>query len=200
MKIISKDTNYKNSNPNFGSMLVKAQDIPLLKEALPDVVSLSSELMKAKFRGKLGDSISSVVEGFTGVSLREAFPKLSDMEFDAVNLRIKPDEQGIGQDIFLTATESKKLAKAIALAETEVATVKEDTIFRPEIFQRYWNQPKTACGKLKKLIEKLLKANPVESGVIKALSDDIKHYQKGSQRLVKQAQRLFLVENGRLFA
>lgn len=200
MKIISTDPNYKNRNTNFGSMLVKAQDIPLLKEVLPDVVSLSSELTKAQFHAKFGDSIKNIVEGFTGASLHEAFPKLSDMEFDAVNLRIKPDEQGIVQDIFLTSAERKKLAKAIGLAETELMTAKEDTLFRPDIFQRYWNQPKTACGKLKKLIEKLLKANPVESSAINTLSGDIKHYQKGSQRLVKQAQRLFLVEYGSFFA
>lgn len=199
MKIISKDTNYDNKNINFGSMLVRAQDIPLLKEVLPDVVSLSSELTKAQFHSKFGDSISNVVEGIMGASVREAFPKLSDMEFDAVNLRIKPDEQGIVQDIFLTPAERKKLAKAIGLAEAEVATAKEDTLFRPAIFQKYWNQPKTACGKLKKLIDKLLKANPVESNAIETLSGDIKHYQKDGQRLAKQAQRLFLVEHGRFF-
>lgn len=192
MKILATDTNYNKKNTNFTSMLVKSQDIPRLKEALPDVVSLSSELMTARFLSKFGDKIVTVIEGVLGVPLQKAFPKLSDMDFQVIN------PQAIVKDIFLKPNEKKKLAKAIANAEHEIIIAKEETMRRQEIFDKYWQNPKTACGKLKKLIDNLLKANPVRSVEINALAGDIKHCQQESQRRVNQARKSFFVENGQL--
>lgn len=148
MKVLAVNQSYqRNNDVNFGLYWVYPKNNLWIKRAYPQAIKLTDESLFDSHIPEIGNRIINFVNAI----------QCSNIDGHSLNYTLIPNEL---PDLFLKPEDKELLLDAVGKAEIEIATAPEENLMA-DILNNKWGDPKSACGRLRKIVEDfVIKAIP----------------------------------------